>query len=426
MRLLCVTGIRSDYDILYPVLSELKKANHELIIVVSGAHLSDQHNNTYKRIIEDGFQIADKVDTLLSTDRAVQRSKGTGLLIQGLTQTVERTDPDFLLVLGDREESIATAIVGNYMEKLVVHIGGGDPVYGNADDPMRFAVSKLAHIHCCTAQAYAENLLKIGEENFRIFFTGNPAYANIDFVPMIEKVELMNQLEIESENYIDRLTYLKYVGDSVVHRYRLGRKNFFLKQIRSKLGISNNTGIMRLSRPDKDKFIVETRNYIYKLFNNYATKYNLRTIVLDQAIPISNHMKSMNYFDSIKLIKVDRDPRDIYVNLIKRKKLIGFELAKDQSVDKYISWHRTLREKSAIDNTNQNILTVNFEDLSLDYKSAVSKLSDFIGDDAIHKNAGKKFDPKLAIKNIGLWKSYKDQRSIDKIYEAFPDDCFDI
>ena len=202
MRLLCLTGIKSDYDILYPVLSELKKANHELIIVVSGAHLSDQHNNTYKRIIEDGFQIDDKVDTLLSTDRAVQRSKGTGLLIQGLTQTVERTDPDFLLVLGDREESIATAIVGNYMEKLVVHIGGGDPVYGNADDPVRFAVSKLAHIHCCTAQPYAENLQKIGEEDFRIFFTGNPAYANIDFVPMIDKVELMNQLGIESENYI--------------------------------------------------------------------------------------------------------------------------------------------------------------------------------------------------------------------------------
>ena len=202
MRLLCVTGIRSDYDILYPILSELKKANHELIIVASGAHLSDQHNNTYKRIIKDGFQIEDKVDTLLSTDRAVQRSKGTGLLIQGLTQTVERTDPDFLLVLGDREESIATAIVGNYMEKLVVHIGGGDPVYGNADDPIRFAVSKLAHIHCCTAQPYAENLQKIGEENFRIFFTGNPAYANIDFVPVIEKADLMNQLDIKSENYI--------------------------------------------------------------------------------------------------------------------------------------------------------------------------------------------------------------------------------
>lgn len=202
MKILVSTGIRSDYDILYPVLMELKKSNHELIIVASGAHLSDQHNNTYHRIIKDGFKINDKIDTLLSTDRAVQRSKGTGLLIQGLSQSVERTNPDFLLVLGDREESIATAIVGNYMEKLVVHIGGGDPVYGNADDPMRFAVSKLAHIHCCTAKPYADNLKNIGEEDFRIFFTGNPAYANIDFVSVIEKSDLMDQLGIKSENYI--------------------------------------------------------------------------------------------------------------------------------------------------------------------------------------------------------------------------------
>lgn len=202
LKILVLTGIKSEYDILYPVLIELKGKNYDLLIVASGAHLSDQHNNTFARILEDGFKITDKIDTLLSTDRSVQRSKGTGLLIQGLTQTVERTDPDFLLVVGDREESIAAAVVGNYMEKLVVHIGGGDPVYGNADDSIRFAVSKLAHIHCCTTQEYADNLKRIGEEDFRIFLTGNPAYANIDFVPIIEKSELMYQLGITSDNYI--------------------------------------------------------------------------------------------------------------------------------------------------------------------------------------------------------------------------------
>ncbi len=202
MKILASTGIRSEYDILYPVISELKKSSHDVRLAVSGAHLSHYHNNTYKRVVEDGFEIADKIDSLLPTDRSVQRSKSTGLLIEGLSQTVERTNPDFLLVVGDREESIATAVVGNYMEKLVVHIGGGDPVYGNADDPMRFAVSKLAHIHCCTAKPYADNLKNIGEEDFRIFFTGNPAYANIDFVPKIKKTELMNQLGITSENYI--------------------------------------------------------------------------------------------------------------------------------------------------------------------------------------------------------------------------------
>ena len=168
---------------------------------MSGAHLSDQHNSTYKRIIDDGFEICEKIDTLLSTDRVVQRSKGVGLLVQGLTQTVERVNPDFLMVLGDREESIAVSIVGNYMNKLVIHIGGGDPVYGNADDPIRFATSKLSHVHFCFAKQYAENLIKIGEEAFRIFNVGNPAYANIDFVPGIGKEKIINDLDIGTENY---------------------------------------------------------------------------------------------------------------------------------------------------------------------------------------------------------------------------------
>ena len=159
MKILAITGIKSDYDILYPVLKEFQIKNHHLLIAASGAHLSDHHHNTFMRIEQDGFEITDKIDTLLATDRTVQRSKGTGLLIQGLTQTVDKTDPDFLLVVGDLEESNATAVEGNYMEKGVVHIGGGDPVYGNSDDPMRFAVSKLAHIHCCMAQDYADNLL---------------------------------------------------------------------------------------------------------------------------------------------------------------------------------------------------------------------------------------------------------------------------
>jgi len=202
LKVLVLTGIKSEYDILFPVLKELRNHGHELFIIASGAHLADSHNNTYKRILEDGFLISDKVDTLLSTDRSVQRSKGTGLLILGVTQAVERTNPDFILVVGDREESIAAAVVGNYMDKLVIHIGGGDPVYGNDDCPIRFAASKLAHIHCAFAKAYAENLLKIGEENFRVFVTGNPAYANIDFVPVIKKNELLKQLGIKSKKYV--------------------------------------------------------------------------------------------------------------------------------------------------------------------------------------------------------------------------------
>ena len=288
MKVLVSTGIRSDYDIIYPILSQLKKLNHELIIVASGAHLSEKHNNTYKRIIKDGFKISDKIDTLLSTDRIVQRSKGTGLLIQGLTQTVERTDPDFLLVLGDREESIATAIVGNYMEKLVVHIGGGDPVYGNSDDPIRFAVSKLSHIHCCISKEYANNLIKIGEEKHRVFFTGNPAYANIDLVPRIRKSELMKELKIHHENYI------------VVIKHPLSSE---IDSAGKQMGIA------------------------LKSIKIFCNKHNFQAVCIPpNSDPGSHEMNMMidNYQNEDWLIKSETLPRLMFINLMRNAKaLVG-------------------------------------------------------------------------------------------------------
>ena len=208
-KILAITGIRSEYDILFPVLSELRNLEHDLKVVISGAHLSDNHGNTWQRIRDDGFDIADKIDSLLATDRITQRAKGVGILIQGLTQTVEQIDPDCVIVVGDREESIAAAIVCNYLNKLLVHIGGGDPVFGNADDPIRFAVSKLAHLHCTTHKEYAENLINMGEEEFRVFFTGNPAYVNINNTPKISLENLLKDLNI-SINQKDFIVFIQH------------------------------------------------------------------------------------------------------------------------------------------------------------------------------------------------------------------------
>lgn len=209
-KILAVTGIRSEYDIIYPVLKELQEnKDFDLKVVVTGAHLSDWHGFTLDLIEADGFEVVDKIDCLLMTNRKTQRPKYIGLLIEGLTQTVERVKPDFLIFVGDREESIATCIVGNYMDVIVAHIGGGDPVYGNADDPVRQACSKLAHIHFAIADQYAENLKKLGEEEFRICFSGNPALSNIINTKKIDRKELGQSLEMNLDTH-DYIVVLKH------------------------------------------------------------------------------------------------------------------------------------------------------------------------------------------------------------------------
>jgi GDP/UDP-N,N'-diacetylbacillosamine 2-epimerase (hydrolysing) len=121
------------------------------------------------------------------TNRKTQRAKGVGLLTYAYSQIVERENPDFLIYVGDREEGLAGAIVANYMDIIFIHLAGGDPVFGNSDDPVRFAISKLAHVHCAFAEEYAKNLLKLGEDEFRVFNTGNPSLdyiRNTEILPL--------------------------------------------------------------------------------------------------------------------------------------------------------------------------------------------------------------------------------------------------
>jgi len=101
------------------------------------------------------------------------------------------------------------------MDILVAHIGGGDPVYGNADDPVRFSCTKLAHIHFATAKPYAENIKKLGEEDFRICFSGNPALNNILTTKKIDRKEISDFLNLDIENS-EYIVVLKHPMSSVV------------------------------------------------------------------------------------------------------------------------------------------------------------------------------------------------------------------
>lgn len=191
-----VTGIRSEYDIMSSVFSAVSKHPQlELQLVVTGAHLSDAFGNTVNDIRADGFNIAEEIRSLLNGDQAAFRIKGMGIQLQGLVQTVARVNPDILLVLGDREEAMTTALVGAYMNIPVAHIAGGDRVIGNVDDQVRHAVTKLAHLHFATNSESAERIVRLGEQPFRVFNVGNPGLDRLLNLPDLNASELSARLK---------------------------------------------------------------------------------------------------------------------------------------------------------------------------------------------------------------------------------------
>lgn len=200
-KLLALTGIRSEYDLLYPLLKEIHEDDDlELGVVVAGAHLSPLHNFSIGQIEKDGFVIVDRVDNLLYSDRLSAKAKSAAILMQSLTQTFERENPDFLIILGDREESIIGALTASYMNIPVVHLAGGDhtnPIGGNIDEQVRHATTKLSHIHFTMRNEHTERILKLGEESWRVHTVGSGGIDRIRLTPSLSREELAQELSSE-------------------------------------------------------------------------------------------------------------------------------------------------------------------------------------------------------------------------------------
>ncbi len=201
-----ITGIRSEYDIMSTVFRRIcEHPQLKLDLVVTGAHLSPKYGDTVSQVRDDGFNIIDEIENLINGDGESARVKGLGYLLVGLVQTVKRVKPDCLIVLGDREEAMATALVGAYMNIPVAHVGGGDRVVGNVDDQVRHAVTKLAHLHFATNIESYDRILKLGEQPFRVFNVGNPGLDRLITEPLLSVQQLSEKIEFdisEGERFI--------------------------------------------------------------------------------------------------------------------------------------------------------------------------------------------------------------------------------
>lgn len=245
-RVLGVTGIRSEYDIMSSVFRAI--ASHpglELQLAVTGAHLADAFGRTVEEVYSDGFVIADEIESLLNGDRASFRVKGLAIQLQGLVQTVTKVKPDILLVLGDREEAMTTALVGAYMNIPVAHIAGGDRVIGNVDDQVRHAVTKLAHLHFVTNRESKERILRLGEQPFRVFDVGNPGLDRLLEVPVIDAAELSRRLGFAINDGEPIILLIQHViSTEIDHAY---------EQMKASLNAVRELGIKTvLSYPNSD------------------------------------------------------------------------------------------------------------------------------------------------------------------------------
>ena len=182
-----VTTSRADYGIYLPVLRKIQQEpDFELHLIVAGMHLSPEFGPSVSLIEDDGFDIGDRVEMLLSSDTPEGIAKSMGLGTIGFAQSYARFSPDILLVLGDRFEMHAAAVAALPFKIPVAHIHGGEITEGAIDDALRHSMTKLSHLHFVATEEYRDRVLQMGEEPWRVAVSGAPSLDSLHSMDLLQ------------------------------------------------------------------------------------------------------------------------------------------------------------------------------------------------------------------------------------------------
>ena len=177
-NILYVTGTRADYGLMHETLKLLNNEESiQLDVVATGMHLMHEFGYSIDEIKRDNFNLH-IADQTFKKDDERSMSEFIGNLITDLTKLFSQIDPDIVLLLGDRGEMLAGAIVASYLQIPIAHIHGGD-VSSTVDDAARHAITKFANIHFPATELSASRIRQMGENPDNIFVVGAPGLDSI-------------------------------------------------------------------------------------------------------------------------------------------------------------------------------------------------------------------------------------------------------
>lgn len=190
-RIAVLTATRAEYGLLRPVIKRLMTSDiFEVKILVTGAHLSNAFGLTIREIENDGYKVEKKVDILLHGNNSVCISKSMGLAMISFGEYFEETPPDYLMVLGDRYETLAVCCAAMNARIPIIHLHGGETTEGAIDEAIRHSITKMSFYHFTSTEEYRKRVIQLGESPNRVFNVGATGVENVLKEPKYSKKEL--------------------------------------------------------------------------------------------------------------------------------------------------------------------------------------------------------------------------------------------
>ena len=183
-KICVVVGSRANYSSIKSAMRAIEAHPQlELQVVLVASAILDRYGSVSRLIESDGFKVHARVHMLIEGETPTTMAKSTGLGLLELPTIFDQLQPDIVLTVGDRFETMATTLAAAYMNIPIAHTMGGE-VSGTIDESIRHAVTKFAHIHFPASPDARLRIVRLGEPEDTVHLVGCP---RIDLVADVLK-----------------------------------------------------------------------------------------------------------------------------------------------------------------------------------------------------------------------------------------------
>lgn len=199
MKIVCVAGARPNFMKIAPLIKELQNyPKVDTLLVHTGQHYDEIMSEFFFTDLE-----IPKPDINLGIGSGLHGEQ-TGKIMIEFEKLLVEEKPDFIIVVGDVNSTIACALVASKLHIKVAHVEAGLRSRDRSmpEEINRILTDQITDFLFTTSRDANENLLREGISNDKIFFVGN---VMIDTLltnkAKAENSGILRRLELENKKF---------------------------------------------------------------------------------------------------------------------------------------------------------------------------------------------------------------------------------
>jgi UDP-N-acetylglucosamine 2-epimerase (non-hydrolysing) len=198
MNICVIVGTRPEIIKMQPVLVEIKKRNHKLVLVHTGQHYDFMMSDVFINELE-----ISKPDYFLKV-KTLSQGMQVGEIIASCDRILESENPDIVLVQGDTNSALGGSIASAKLDLPIGHVEAGCRSFDKhmQEEINRVLISDIATLNFAPTENCLVNLQREGIKSEQIFLTGHPIVDLLNTVSGTKiTTTVLDDLGIKQRNY---------------------------------------------------------------------------------------------------------------------------------------------------------------------------------------------------------------------------------